>query len=123
MSFPIIKNKIFVFGSNQSGIHGAGAARDAVMHYGAIPGKGIGHHGNSYAIPTKDYGIRTMPINHIRPYVESFIRYASKNPQLEFYITPIGTGLAGYTHEQIAPLFKNAPANCQLPEEWKGLCS
>ena len=36
-----------------------------------------------------------------------------------FFVTAIGTGLAGYSHEEIAPMFKDAPDNCVLPIEWK----
>ena len=47
-------NEIFVFGSNESGIHGAGAAFLANKKFGAVYGEGIGLFGKSYAIPTKD---------------------------------------------------------------------
>ena len=32
--------------------------------------------------------------------------------------TRVGCGRAGYKDEQIAPMFKDAPANCVLPKEW-----
>jgi len=44
--------RIFVFGSNLSGIHGAGAALFALRNYGAVYGIGAGPTGNAYAIPT-----------------------------------------------------------------------
>jgi len=110
--------KIFVFGSNLSGIHGAGAAAHAVRVYGAIYGQGIGLQGKSYGIPTKDYSIETLPLSEIRKYVEQFLKFAVDNPKLSFYITRIGCGLAGYTDKDIAPMFKGAPSNCELPEGW-----
>ena len=116
-----IKNgtAVFVFGSNLAGAHGAGAAAYAVKHWGAIYGQGIGHHGMSYAIPTKNQMIRTMPLNAIRPYVIDFMRYAELHPHLTFKITQIGCGLAGYEAGQIAPMFVGAPSNCWFDEAWQ----
>jgi hypothetical protein len=110
---------IFVFGSNLAGRHGAGAALFARQNHGAIYGQGIGRQGNSYAIPTKDFSIHTLPLNHIRDYVNEFLQYARANPELQFQVTRIGCGLAGYTDSDIAPMFKGAPANCHLPEGWR----
>lgn len=110
---------IFVFGSNLAGVHGAGAAHCAYNEHGAIWGKGIGHHGDSYAIPTKDHNIRTLPVERIQEYVIQFMLYANEHPELKFQVTRIGCGLAGYTDKDIAPLFKGAPLNCELPEGWR----
>lgn len=112
------KQKIFVFGSNLAGRHGKGAALYARQHYGARYGDGIGRTGNAYAIPTKDASLRTLPLESIRNCVEGFLTYARANPELDFLVTAIGTGLAGYPHERIAPMFRDAPPNCELPEEW-----
>lgn len=119
MSFPFHPGKIFVFGSNLAGRHGAGAAREALERYGARPKVGIGLCGWSYAIPTKDRDIITLPLKDIAVYVEKFLVYANARPELQFFVTPIGTGLAGYKHSDIAPLFKGAPKNCEMPREWK----
>jgi hypothetical protein len=110
---------IFVFGSNLSGIHGAGAARSALLDHGAVWGRGVGLQGRSYAIPTKDGGIKTLPLPVIRQYVFSFLVYAAENPHLTFNVTRIGCGLAGYRDEDIAPMFRAAPPNCILPEGWR----
>lgn len=111
---------IFVFGSNLGGIHGAGAARHAWEHEGAILHQGIGHHGNSYAIPTKDKTIRhSLPLVEIKGYVDDFIEYARAHPEFQFMVTRIGCGLAGFTNEQIAPLFVNAPKNCYFDKDWR----
>ena len=106
--------EIFVFGSNQAGRHGKGAALFARQHHGAIYGQGVGRQGNSYAIPTKDYQLKTLPVSQIKTYVDQFIRYAHQNPELRFNVTRIGCGLAGYTDSDIAPLFVKAPSNCIL---------
>ena len=110
---------IFVFGSNLAGIHGAGAARFAVINHGARYRQGIGLQGNSYAIPTKDHHINTLPLDEIQKHVDVFIQFAKENPQLTFEVTRIGCGLAGYTDFQIAPMFEFASANCQLPDGWR----
>lgn len=110
---------IFVFGSNLAGRHGAGAALFALKNHGAIYGQGIGRQGDSYGIPTKDENIRTLPVSRIKTYVDDFIIYAKLNPNLEFNVTRIGCGLAGYKDDDISPLFKKAPSNCHLPEGWR----
>lgn len=109
---------IFVFGSNLAGRHGKGAARAARYDWGAEYGVGEGPTGNAYAIPTKDYNIKTLQLSVIALHVHKFIAYAKAHPELEFYVTKIGCGLAGYTEDQIAPMFKEAPKNCRLPEGW-----
>lgn len=110
---------VFVFGSNLAGRHGRGAALHARQHFGAVYGQGVGRQGNSYAIPTKDYGIKTLPLDRIRPYVADFLEYARRHPSLTFQVTRIGCGLAGYTDEEIAPMFSGAPNNCILPDGWR----
>jgi len=112
---------IFVFGSNLAGLHGAGAAADAVKEHGAVYGQGIGLQGNSYAIPTKDEKIRSLPLVRIFDHVRDFVLFAEQHPELEFAVTRIGCGLAGYTDRQIAPMFVGAPGNCKLPEGWREL--
>lgn len=111
--------EIFVFGSNIIGRHGAGAAKEAVVRHGAIMGIGIGRQGNSYAIPTKETPYKTLPLGVIQHYVKGFLDYAYDAPHLKFFVTRIGCGFAGYTDQQIAPMFANATANCRLPPEWR----
>lgn len=109
---------IFVFGSNLAGRHGKGAALYARQHHGAIYGQGVGLQGTSYAIPTKDASIRTLPLSTINTYVKEFLAFAAQNPHLNFNVTRIGCGLAGYTDAQIAPMFVESPPNCNLPVEF-----
>lgn len=112
-------NQVFVFGSNLSGIHGAGAAKTA-LKWGAEFGKGYGMYGQTFALPTKDKNIRSLPIPAIKNYVNSLIMYAIIHPELEFLVTKVGCGLAGFTEEQIAPLFAKAQDfnNIWLPKEF-----
>lgn len=109
---------IFVFGSNLAGRHGKGAALTAKVTYGAQYGVGVGRTGNAYAIPTKDASLKTLPLKTIQTYVSQFIDYAKAHPELQFYVTRVGCGLAGYTDAQIAPMFKGAPENAPLPKGW-----
>lgn len=110
--------EIFVFGSNLSGIHGAGAAACAFEEHGAEWGVGVGRTGNSYALPTKNKNIKTLPLCDINAFVLDFLEYAEQHPELTFNVTRIGCGLAGYKNEDIAPMFEDAPANCRLDSEW-----
>jgi hypothetical protein len=105
-------NEVFVFGSNLEGLHAGGAARVALDKFGAIWGQGVGIQGRSFAIPTMQGGVET-----IKEYVDYFINLASMHPDKTFYVTRIGCGIAGFTDEQVAPLFKkvlNYP-NVYLP--------
>ena len=112
-------SQVFVFGSNLAGIHGAGAAKAARLQWGAQIGVGRGRTGNAYAIPTKDEHLTTRALPDIENDVLDFIWYAQSNPGDTFLVTRVGCGLAGYTDEQIAPMFKGAPPNCKLPEGWR----
>jgi hypothetical protein len=110
---------VFVFGSNLAGRNGKGAALTAARHWGAIYGVGVGRTGNAYAIPTKSASLGTLSLVYIGGHVRDFIEYAKAHPELTFLVTAIGCGLAGYSPHQIAPMFKEAPKNCVLPEEFK----
>ena len=113
-------NDIFVFGSNLAGAHAGGAARLASQKFGAIWGQGVGLQGNSYAIPTMQGGIET-----IKTYVDEFIEFANSHPELTFYVTKIGCGIAGFKEVEIAPLFKTAIniPNIRLPEDFMDILS
>ena len=108
-------NEIFVFGSNLKGMHGGGVAYIAYRKFGAIMGQGVGLQGQSYAIPTMQGGVET-----IRPYVDEFIAFAKEHPTLTFLVTRIGCGIAGFTDDEISPLFEKAHdvENIVLPSRW-----
>lgn len=109
------EDDIFVFGSNLAGMHAGGAARVAYERFGAIWGQGVGIQGQSYAIPTMQGGVDT-----IKPYVDDFIKLAREWDQNTFYVTRIGCGIAGFTDEEIAPLFADVLElyNVRLPESF-----
>ena len=93
-------NEVFVFGSNEQGLHYGGAARYALDHFGAIMGQGNGPQGMSYAIPSME-GLAPMG-----KAIKQFCAYAKAHPETRFLVTPIGCGIAGYTAPEIAPLFE-----------------
>lgn len=109
---------IFVFGSNLAGRHGKGAALFAARHHGAEYGVGRGRTGNAYAIPTKDHYLGILSLPRIQAHIEDFITYAKAHPGLTFHLTPVGCGLAGYSREDIRPMFKHAPPNVVFLPEW-----
>ena len=112
------KNEVFVFGSNLNGNHAGGAAAQA-LKWGAEMGVGEGHTGKCYAFPTLDKKMKKVSQTALKKSVKRFFTYAKEHPELTFLLTPVGTGIAGFTNEEIAPLFSDAPQNVVLPEEWR----
>ena len=120
---------IFVFGSNKSGIHGAGAAKYAHQHLGAQWGIGEGITGGTktdpfgmcYALPTKGFKIEKLPLLEIKNSVNRFIEVAEywALRGAEFKVTRVGCGLGGHKDSDIAPMFRGAPDNCLFDEYWK----
>lgn len=114
-------NEIFVFGSNTEGRHGAGAAKVA-MKFGAEYGKSKGLYGNTYAIITQDLafpGQKTIGIQAIKQQIDEMLTIARTSmSDYTFLVTAIGTGLAGYSFEEIASCFNVAelPDNVSLPQ-------
>lgn len=96
-------------------MHGGGAAYVAFKKFGAVMGCGVGQRGQSYAIPTMQGGVET-----IKPYVDEFIAFAGEHPELFFYVTRIGCGIAGFRDKDIAPLFAGAAGmeNVCLPKSF-----
>jgi hypothetical protein len=114
------EDEIFVFGSNESGRHGKGAAKTA-MKWGAIYGQASGIQGQTYGIPTKNASIsKTLPLDKIAFYVHKFTIFAQKQSDLKFFVTEIGCGLAGLTPKEVAPLFEEASRlpNVYLPKRF-----
>jgi len=114
-----MNKSVFVFGSNLAGRHGKGAALCAAQEHSAEYGVGEGLTGNAYAIPTKDESIKTLSLDDIEKSVKRFISFAEEHQELTFNVTRIGCGLAGYTDQDILPLFKDCPSNCTLPGIWQ----
>lgn len=98
---------IFVFSSNLAGIHGTGAALNALENWGAIYGQGVGLQGASYAIPTKNHRLATLPMGNIQRYVDMFLKYAAfaylKDPFTVFQLTAVQDYPEG-----VAPMFTKA---------------
>jgi len=115
------KQEVFVFGSNLQGMHTKGAARFAIDKGLADEGqiKGVSKNGKSYAIPTQS-NRQNLSIDEIKKFVDEFLQYAKKNPNQKFLVTKLGTGIAGFKVEEIAPLFTEAESigNIYLPKEF-----
>lgn len=110
------EKEVFVFGSNIQGMHMGGAARIAYEKFGAEWGNGEGLQGQSYALPTME-GVECISVA-----AQKFADFAKNHPELKFYVTPVGCGIAGYTPQDIAPLFYDSAKleNVYLPISfWK----
>lgn len=96
--------EVFVFGSNDQGLHNGGAALKAVQRFGARMGVAEGPQGQSYAIPT--VGANIGP-DEIRAAFRRLVDYARQHPELTFLVTALGCGHGGYTAETMAPLLSD----------------
>lgn len=116
---------IFVFGSNTEGRHGKGATLTAYQNHGAIYGNPRGRQGNSYAIITKELRPTHPPvtIGEVAIRIRAFLYYATQHPDDTFNVTRIGCDLAGFTPQQIAPLFKGHTPNVILPPDFAAILS
>ena len=115
------KLEVFVFGSNLQGIHTKGAARFAIDRGLADEGQiqGISKNGKGYAIPTQS-NRQSLPLSEVKRFVDEFLQYAKKNSNQKFLVTKLGTGIAGFKVEEIAPLFAEAEniGTIYLPKEF-----
>lgn len=116
-------NEVFLFGANQDARHGAGAAKQA-LKFGAKYGVN-GYCGNTYGLITTDLSVverPSIPMSLLEDEVYKFISFAKDNPGLTFLVTEVGCGLAGFTVEQVAPLFKSVildkVSNIRLPKRF-----
>lgn len=112
-------DEILVFGSNLAGRHGAGAARVAMLRFGAKYGVGVGRTGQAYALPTKDVNLRLLGMKLMREFVQEFREHTKKNKHETYFITRVACGLAGYEDADIAPMFRGATRRCNFPIEWR----
>lgn len=110
-------NEIFVFGSNKNGYHVGGAAKIALDSFGAIWGIANGFQGQSYAIPTLGKKMEKMPLVSIQDQLEILVWIAERMPTITFLLTPIGTGIAGYTIEELESVLPEVPGN--IIPTWK----
>lgn len=115
-----ISNNIRVLvGTNESGLHGGGIARYAEENWGLQYKVGFGPSGLCFGLPTKDWKIKTLPLNIINNYVERYINWCQVT-DYQHFVTKIGCGLAGYTIPEIAPMFKSCIEyeNMWLPQDF-----
>lgn len=115
------ENQIFVFGSNLSGNHAGGAAKQAKEQFGAREGVGEGLTGQSYAFPTIGYEFhrfadRGLNLQRSR---DNLYKTCREKPDKDFLLTKVGCGIAGHSEEKMKALFTNPPENLFLPEDWK----
>lgn len=118
---------VFVFGSNTDGNHWGGAAYTALKCFGAVNGQAEGPQGQSYAIPTVEYALIDTESRFPKSVAEKvsrealleafdrFILYTSQYPELRFYVTKIGCGIAGWSIEEVAAAFAEALASFLVP--------
>lgn len=113
-------NTIFVFGSNNLGNHAGGAASIAVNKFGAKMGIPMGLQGDSYGIITTSFTDQPIDLEFIKDQICVLYWYALNRPELTFYVTKIGTGIAGFATHEIAELFTSlkSPNNIVLPKEF-----
>ena len=136
---------IFVFGSNPEGRHGAGSAKVAVMHFGAIYGNGEGLQGSAYALPTTElrynkqvnsqddrvtsYSRQSLPFDTIVASIKKLYECARQNSDKKFKVAyrsqPDEVTLCGYAGKDLMKMFKTAaeetggyPENIYFSEEW-----
>ena len=114
------ENEVFVFGSNMNGNHAGGAAYLAVEKFGAEMGNAEGIQGQSYAIPTLDKDMKRINLTDLEQSISRFYDYADSHPELTFYLTKIGCGIAGYEESDIATVVncRDIPKNVIIPEEF-----
>ena len=124
-------NEVFVFGSNPEGRHGAGAAKFALMKFGAKYWNGRGIQGNAYALVTKNLkkgyvekstgkkydfsGERSVSLPDIRINIEELYKYATENPEKSFMIAyqANSKNLNGYSDIEIFNVFNK---NIEVPK-------
>ena len=120
---------VFVFGSNTDGEHCGGAALVALKRFGAVTGQAEGPQGQSYAIPAMEYTEVEEDFSNRRLYQKvrvspselerscgSFILYARSHPELRFYVTKIGCGIAGWNVEEVAEIFASVLGSFLIPD-------
>lgn len=106
--------RVFVFGSNTAGLHAGGAARFAADQLGAEEGVGEGLTGQCYALPTCDAQGRPLPFREVCAAVHRFLDFARGHTEIDFLVTAVGCGIAGFKACDIQPLFSMATDNVYL---------
>jgi hypothetical protein len=105
---------IYVFETNLDGTHTSEQAKHAARFYDAKQGVSNGRTGNAYAISTKGYDYKPLPIHELSVYVYQFLYYAKANKDLIFEINMF----KDYTEDVVKRLFVDATDNCMMPTKW-----
>jgi hypothetical protein len=116
-------NEVFVFGTNQFAKHAGGAAMIAAEKFGTLNGIApIGLCGQSYGIITTSFTDQPVSLHFVQLQVEALYEFARLRPELTFYVTKIGTGIAGFPMAEMQDLFFQVhiqkPNNIILPKEF-----
>ena len=123
-------NQVFVFGSNKAGFHIGGAAKIALDKFGAEYGNGEGLQGQSYALPTLDENLQKLDKDELVKRFQRFLEIVLVNPKLDFFLTKVGCGIAGYSIEEVKEIFWRVlkkvepsrkgirPRNLYIPKEF-----
>jgi hypothetical protein len=116
----LLHNEVFVYGTNNLAQHDGGAAKSS-LKWGSIYGDcPIGLCGNTYGIVTTSFNDQPITLAFIQSQIETLYQFAYVRPDLIFLVTKIGCGIAGWSINQIAPLFTSlvTPSNIILPKEF-----
>lgn len=112
------KNEVIIVGTNANGLHFGGAARQAFDNFGLEWGVSEGLSGKAYAFPTLDMDMKPVSNTELKASRLKLYRCANEHPELTFYLTKVGCGIAGMDEVRVKKLFKNAPENVMRPEGW-----
>jgi hypothetical protein len=138
--------EVFVFGTNEDGFHGAGAAAAACMGWwkadreaflrafhspegdpskigkwavlGVARGLMRGREGLSYGVVTiKRPGMkRSIPLAEIGYQLSSLFAFAASRPDLTFLVTKVGCNLAGFSEAEVAGEVANVARRQVIPD-------
>lgn len=112
------KNGIFVFESRLNGEHLSGAALKARLCFGAQMRQGRGRTGDCYALPVKRTRNVYLQREEVQYGVSCFLTYVLCHPELDFYISSMGSTLRGLTTEVMANMFYEVAVG---PEDYPNL--
>ena len=137
------EDEVFVFGANNQGFHGGGAAGWATFNetgnvwrkynyqgwrFGTkgkwnakgLLGPQVGTEGRSYAIVTVTHAgaKRSIPLSGIRKNIEMFYMFAMSRPKLKFFVAQENKiGLNGYSPSEMASIYSGEiPENVYFDE-------
>lgn len=118
MIFDILPNEIFVFGSNDQGLHYGGAAKQA-LQWGAKMNQAGGLMGNTYGIVTMNWETGNfIGWDNISKQLQLLINFAKTYPYLTFLLTPIGTGIAGADLNELDEIVTNLELPSNIEKLW-----